>query len=71
MKNVSDESCREDQYTHFVFSAVFLRSNVQKYFTDWQAADDDITLRMRIACWVSKVTNTHLDYVILIAFYQQ
>jgi len=24
--------------------------------------------RMRIACWVPKATNTHLEYVILIAF---
>jgi len=23
---------------------------------------------MRIACWITKVTNTHLEYVILIAF---
>jgi hypothetical protein len=26
---------------------------------------------MRIACWVSKPTNTHSEYVILIAFPQQ
>ena len=25
-------------------------------------------LRMRIACWIPKATNTHSDYVILIAF---
>jgi len=24
--------------------------------------------RMRIACWIPKVTNTHSEYVILIAF---
>jgi hypothetical protein len=24
--------------------------------------------RKRIACWIPKATNTHLDYVILIAF---
>jgi len=23
---------------------------------------------MRVACWISEATNTHLDYVILIAF---
>jgi len=27
-----------------------------------------IIWRMRIACWVTKVTNTHSEYVILIAF---
>ena len=26
------------------------------------------TWRMRIACWITKVTNTHSQYVILIAF---
>jgi len=25
-------------------------------------------LRMRFACWITKATNTHLQYVILIAF---
>jgi len=27
--------------------------------------------RMRIACWITKATNTHTEYVILIAFPQQ
>jgi hypothetical protein len=27
--------------------------------------------RMRIACWIPKATNTHSQYVILIAFAQQ
>jgi hypothetical protein len=49
----------------------FFRSNVQKYFTAGQAADDNITLHMRIACWISKATNTHLEYVIIFAFSQQ
>ena len=29
------------------------------------------TWRVRIACWTSKATNTHSEYVILIAFPQQ
>ena len=32
------------------------------------AADDNVLRRMRIACWVTKSTNTHSEYVILIAF---
>jgi len=28
-------------------------------------------LRIRIACWLSKARNTHLQYVILFAFSQQ
>jgi hypothetical protein len=31
-------------------------------------SDEDIILRMRIACWIPKATNTHSEYVILIAF---
>jgi len=34
-------------------------------------ATDNIILRMHIACWVPKATNTHSEYVILIAFPQQ
>jgi hypothetical protein len=29
-----------------------------------QATDDSIIGRMRIACWISKATDTHLKYVI-------
>jgi hypothetical protein len=39
---------------------------VEKYCT---AGRPQITIwPMRIACWVPKATNTHLEYVILIAF---
>jgi hypothetical protein len=30
--------------------------------------DDSIVRRMCFACWITKATNTHLEYVILIAF---
>ena len=30
------------------------------------ATDDRITLRMHIACWIPKATNTHSEYVILL-----
>jgi len=29
---------------------------------------EDITLRMRFACWIPKATNTHSENVILITF---
>ena len=45
-----------------------LWDNVVKYSTDGQAADGNITWRMRFACRITKVTNTHLEYVTLIAF---
>jgi hypothetical protein len=46
--------------------AVYL--NVEKYGTARQAIDDHIIQRMRFACWIPKATNTHPEYVILIAF---
>ena len=32
-----------------------------------QATDDNIIKRMRIACWITKTTNTHLEYALLTA----
>jgi hypothetical protein len=36
-----------------------------------QATDDNIIRHMRFACWVTKATKTHTEYVILIAFPRQ
>jgi hypothetical protein len=36
-----------------------------------QATDDNIIRRMRIACWITKATDRHSEYVILIAFRRQ
>jgi hypothetical protein len=44
---------------------------VEKYGTARQATDDTIIRRMRFACWITKATDTHRDYVILIAFWWQ
>jgi hypothetical protein len=33
-----------------------------------QATDDNMTRHMRFACWMTKATNTHSEYVELIAF---
>jgi hypothetical protein len=44
---------------------------VEEYGTARQATDDNITRRMRFACWMTKATDTHSEYVILIAFPQQ
>jgi uncharacterized protein (UPF0305 family) len=45
-----------------------LWDNVEKYGTARQATDDNIIRRMRFACWITKATDTHSEYVILIAF---
>jgi hypothetical protein len=41
---------------------------VEKYGTARQATDDNIIRRMRFACLITKATDTHSEYVILIAF---
>ena len=44
---------------------------MEKYGTARQFTDDNIIRRMRFACWVTKATDTHSEYIILIAFSQQ
>jgi hypothetical protein len=69
--------------TRFMFNNFFPRQpchlwyNVEKYGTAGkngtarQATDDNITRRTRIACWITKATDTHSEYVIFIAFPRQ
>jgi hypothetical protein len=44
---------------------------VEKYNTARQATGDNVTRRMRFACQITKVTDTHSEYVILIPFPRQ
>jgi hypothetical protein len=44
---------------------------VEKHGTARQATDDNIIRRMRFACWITKATDTHTEYVIFIAFPRQ
>jgi hypothetical protein len=65
------QSCRENQNTHFMssnFFRVVLSDNVEIHVTAGQATDDNIIRAMRFACWITKVTNTNSDYIILVAF---
>jgi hypothetical protein len=58
---------------HILLSITFFFENhsvleiMWKYIVEWGRPQMTIW-RMRIACWVFKATNTHLLYVILIAF---
>jgi len=75
MKNASDKSCRDNQHTHFVFSN-FFPENRAVYGTMWNnvagPGRPQMTIwRMRIAYWIPKATDTHSEYVILIAFPRQ
>jgi hypothetical protein len=69
--NVSDRICRENQNKHFVFNNFFLfpksyclSDKVKNNGTATQAADDNITRRKRFACWITKATGTHSEYII-------
>jgi len=44
---------------------------VGKYDIGGQATDNSIIQRMPFACWITKVTDTHRQYVILIDFPRQ
>jgi hypothetical protein len=44
---------------------------VEKYGRARQATDDNITRRMRFACWITKAADTYSQYVILTAFPRQ
>ena len=71
-RNVSDKSCVENQNTHFVVNSLFFE-NRAIYEIMWKNIVEsdwpEMTVwRKRIACWMTKATNTHPEYVILIAF---
>jgi hypothetical protein len=75
MKNVSDKICRESKHTHFIFK-FFFRKNHAAYEVMWEKIvvpdRPQMTIwRMRIACWILNTTNTHSEYVTLIAFLLQ
>jgi hypothetical protein len=62
--------------THILYSKTFFSlENRAVYEIMWKIMVEpnrpQMTWRMHIACWIPKATNTHLRYVILIAFPQQ
>jgi len=58
--------------THILCSILFSPENhavdVEKCCRAGQATDDNTVRRMRIACLITTATDTHSEYVILIAF---
>jgi hypothetical protein len=44
---------------------------VEKYGKAGQATDGNVIRRTRFECWITKATDTHSEYVILIAFPRQ
>jgi hypothetical protein len=45
--------------------------SVEKYGKTGQATVDNIIRPTRFACWITKATDTHSEYVILIVFPRQ
>jgi len=68
MRNVSDKS-RGNQNTHFMFSN-FCSKILWKNIVE-PDRPQKTTWRMQIACRIPKVTNTHSEYVIIIAYLLQ
>jgi len=73
MRNVSEETCRENQNTHFVFKNIVqisccLRDKVETFCRARQAADDNMVHAHFI---LDTCTNTLSECVIVIAFPQQ
>jgi hypothetical protein len=63
MRNISDTICKENQNTHFVFNNIFFFENRTVYEMMWKnivqpGMPHDNIWRTRIACWVTKATNT-------------
>jgi hypothetical protein len=74
MKNVSDKICRVNQNT-FICSITFIQKscrlwyNVEKYCRAGQATGDN--MKYDFTYQITKTTDTHSEYAILIAFPQQ
>jgi hypothetical protein len=71
MKNISDKIFRENRKI-FCFPELDFE-NRAVYEIMWKNTVEpnrrQMTIwRMRISCWITKVTNTHLEYVTFIAF---
>jgi hypothetical protein len=72
MRNVLDRGCRENQNTHFISITHFLMKIIP-FMGIWknnvESGRPQMTIRyMRNACLILKATDTHSEYVILIAF---
>jgi hypothetical protein len=76
MKNVSHVV--EKIWTHIIRSITFFFSEivpfmryVEKYGTTRQVLDEQVIRWIHFVCWISKATDKHSEYEIIIAFPQQ
>ena len=73
MRNVSEKPCREFKIQGLFSITLFRKSgrlwdNVEQYGRTRQATDDNVVICMPFACCITKITGTHSECVILIAF---
>ena len=55
----------------FFFKCCRLWDNAERHGTAGQVANDSVTRRVHIACWINKAANTWADYVIIITLPRQ
>jgi hypothetical protein len=72
MRNVTAKICRESHNTHFMLTT-FFPENHAAYEIMWENIAGPgwpqmAIWRTRIACWITKATDTHSAYVTFIAF---
>jgi hypothetical protein len=68
--NVSDKSCKQNQNIWFMFSNFFFKNRA--VYEMWKNTVEPDWPQMticskRIACWITKITNTQSQYVVIIA----
>ena len=77
VRNIPGKSCRENQNTYFMFNAFFFPpENRSVYGVMWKNILEPDRTQMAtrwtgFGCWISKVTDTFSEYVIIISFPQQ
>jgi hypothetical protein len=70
MINGSDKICRKYQNTHFIFTFFFQNRAVyemRKIIVVQRERSQMTIWRMRIACWIPMLTNTHSECAIRMA----
>ena len=58
-------------FKNFLRKLCRLSENVEKYGRARQVTDDNIIRRMHFACWITRDTDTHSEYAMLIFFWQK
>jgi hypothetical protein len=74
MKYVSDERCRDNRITPLMFENFSEDCAVSEMMWKESVRSDRlqmIILSIHVACWISKATDSHSEYVILISFPRQ